>query len=193
MAKRLRHMVHRHLLGLSLAAMVISLAMIAWSVFHLYAAYDYANHRKARTLSLRTDANALLLNATLYAERGQSDKALSAYAQLAAQGDEAFSKVAYFNSGNLYLMQAIQLLEQETLMGWDGAGPLLALAKTSYQRALNIDPSWSEAKYNFELALRLSPANHGRKGPHEYEREDQQEDERPSGWPSIPGSPHGMP
>ncbi|MFA6179645.1 MAG: hypothetical protein WC696_08555 [Candidatus Methylopumilus sp.] len=193
MAQPLKFILRRQLFNISLALAAMSIATIVWSTGKLYQAHDYNRHLTANTLSQQDSPDALLLNATIYERRGQNNKALTTYALLAAEGDDYFARAAYFNSGNIYLKQATETLERETLMGWDNAGPLLALAKSSYQRALNIDPSWSEAKYNFELALRLSPANHGRKGPSEYERDEEQIDERPSGWPSIPGSPRGMP
>jgi len=193
MAQQLGIFIRQHLFKASLMVTLVSVTAIVWSSIGLYQALDYNKHLANKSISRQTNHYALLLNASLYNDHGQDNKSLSTYAQLAAKGDANFAKIAYFNSGNNYLRQATEMLEKETLMGWDTAGPLLALAKTSYQHALNIDPNWSEAKYNFELALRLSPANHGRKGPQSYERDVDRPEERPSGWPSIPGTPRGMP
>ncbi|BCM24513.1 hypothetical protein [Methyloradius palustris] len=193
MAQHLSTFIRKHLFKASLIVTLVSVTAIVWSSIGLYQSLDYNKHLAKKSMSRQTNNYALLLNASLYNDHGQDNKSLSTYAQLAAKGDTKFAKIAYFNSGNNYLRQATEMLEKETLMGWDTAGPLLALAKTSYQHALNIDPTWSEAKYNFELALRLSPANHGRKGPHSYERDVDRPEERPSGWPSIPGTPRGMP
>jgi|SRR5450830_480311 len=193
MAQYLSIFIRKHLFKASLILTLLSVTAIVWSSIALYQAVDYNRHLSNQSMSQQTNPYALLLNAWLYNAHGQDNKALSSYAQLAARGNPKFAKIAYFNSGNNYLIQATDMLEKETLMGWDTAGPLLALAKTSYQRALNIDPDWPEAKYNFELALRLSPANHGRKTPQTYERDVDKPEERPSGWPSIPGTPRGMP
>lgn len=186
-------LVRRQLYKLSLLVMLVSIGAIVWSADKLYQAHQYNQHLASKKIINQVTPQALLLNASIYTAHGLDDKALATYAQLAARGDAKLAAVAYFNSGNSYLKQATDVLERETLMGWDTAGPLLALAKNSYRHALNLDSSWSEAKYNFELALRLSPANHGRKGPQEYEREEDKVEDRPSGWPAIPGSPRGMP
>jgi len=193
MAQQLKIFIVRQLLWISVLIFLISMLALVWSAIGIYQAYDYNRHLLNQSISQQNSRHALLLNAAIYSNRGQDTEALNTYAQLVAKGDPEFAKAAWFNSGNHYLRKATEILEQETLMGWDGAGPLLALAKNSYQRALNIDPKWSEAKYNFELALRLSPANHGRKGRVEYERDEDKVDKQPDGWPSIPGSPRGMP
>jgi len=138
---------------------------------------------------------ALFANAVFYDQQHKSDLALTQYAALISQlpDDNPLRKQAYFNSGNVYLRTAIRLLEQRGLPAWDEAGPLVALAKESYQKALRIDPYWSEAKYNYHLALRLAPTTHGMSGPQQYEDEQIKAEEQPSGWPAMPGNPRGMP
>ena len=192
MAQPLKNLIRMQLYRVSILGLITSIVAIVWSADRIYQASKYNQHLTSKTLSNQTTAEALLLNASIYTARGQNEKALANYAKLAAIGDAKQAAVAHFNSGNSYLKQATDALEKETLME-DTAGPLLALAKNSYRNALNFDPSWSEAKYNFELALRLSPATHGRKGPQEYEREEDKVEDRPTGWPAIPGSPRGMP
>ena len=51
--------------------------------------------------------------------------------------------------------------------------------------------AWHEAKYNYELALRLSPLfelKHSKQEPDESD-----DAETVDGWASIPGFPRGMP
>ncbi len=192
MAHSLNRIFGRYFFNFSLGLAPLALACAGWSMLQIYQLHDYNQHLAHHKLSHLHNNHALLLNAYIYANKGQTQKALASYAQLSTQA-QPYAKAAYFNSGNLYLQQATELLQAETLMAWDEAGPLLALAKNSYQHALTLQSDWSEAKYNFELALRLSPANHGRKGPQEYEREEDKAEEKPSGWPSIPGTPRGMP
>ncbi len=138
---------------------------------------------------------ALFANAVFYDNQLKSDLALAQYAALISQvtDDNPLRKQAYFNSGNVYLRTAIRLLEQRGLPAWDEAGPLVALAKESYQKALRIKPDWSEVKYNYHLALRLAPTTHGMSGPQQYEDEQIKAEEQPSGWPAMPGNPRGMP
>jgi len=50
------------------------------------------------------------------------------------------------------------------------------------------------AKYNYELALRIAPtieSKHSRQTPEDEELKDQES--APEGWPAIPGFPRGMP
>jgi|GEM_PF-409428 len=138
---------------------------------------------------------ALFANAVFYDHQRKPEQALAQYAAVISQvpDDQPLRKQAYFNSGNVYLRTAIGLLEQQGLPAWDEAGPLVALAKESYQKALRIDPYWSEAKYNYHLALRLAPTTHGMSGPQQYEDEQIKAEEQPSGWPAMPGNPRGMP
>jgi mxaK protein len=138
---------------------------------------------------------ALFANAVLYDNQLKPELALAQYAALISlvADDNPLRKQAYFNSGNVYLRTAIRLLEQRGLPAWDEAGPLVALAKESYQKALRIEPDWSEVKYNYHLALRLAPTTHGMSGPQQYEDEQIKAEEQPSGWPAMPGNPRGMP
>lgn len=138
---------------------------------------------------------ALFANAVFYDNQLKPEQALAQYAALVAKvsADDPLRKQAYFNSGNIYMRTATRLLEQRGLPAWDEAGPLVALAKESYQKALRLEPDWSEVKYNYHLALRLAPTTHGMSGPQQYEDEQIKAEEEPSGWPAMPGNPRGMP
>ncbi len=118
-------------------------------------------------------------------------QSLGLYAEALSRGSNRVRKSSYFNSGNLYLSKANQLLEDRGLDAFNQVGPLLALAKESYREAMRLDPAWHEAKYNYELALRLSPLfalKHSNKEPDESD-----DAETVDGWASIPGFPRGMP
>jgi len=180
---------------------LLSIGLVIWSSIQLYRTHVYHQHIRNKTLNQHTflssneTAHALFANAIRFAYRGEMDKALSHYAKVVAvtRVDSPLHKAAYFNSGNLYLRIATDKLEKEGLPAWDVAGPLVALAKESYQKALRIDPLWSEAKYNYQLALRLAPTTHGMRGPQQYEDDNIKQEEKPSGWPAMPGNPRGMP
>lgn len=179
---------------------LLSLALVSLGVVKLWQAQIYQSHLEHKTINQSSFLNAhqlpetIFANAVRYALRGQSDKALSTYALAAARTSDAqIKQAAYFNAGNLYLRLATDKLEKEGLPGWDAAGPLVALAKESYQKALRLNPRWSEAKYNYQLALRLAPTTHGMQGPQQYEDENIKQEEKPSGWPAMPGNPRGMP
>lgn len=187
MARRMK--VYPWMLGILLA----SLAALVWAATQLYLAHAYQQQLARHALGERQSAYVLFANAHAYARRGQADKALAAYAVVAALPDATLRKAAHFNSGNLYLAHATRLLEEQGLAAWDEAGPLVALAKESYQKALRLHPAWSEAKYNYQLALRLAPSTYGVQGPQRYEDDNIRQDEDPTGWPAMPGNPRGMP
>ncbi|MCB5183672.1 hypothetical protein LG201_00435 [Methylobacillus gramineus] len=190
MARRLR------LFPWMLLLSVLSLAVLVWSGVELYKAHIYNRTLAADEMQAGKSAKELFANAWRLANKGQTDKALELYVEAAAKGDDALRKAAYFNSGNLYLSQSVEILEGEGYVAWDKVGPLMSLCKENYSKALLIDPEWIDAKYNLELALRLSPSFAGVKTPNRYNEDDDDIDEaekRPDGWPSIPGFPRGMP
>lgn len=181
--------------------MLVSLVMLARQLVEIYQAHVYrqslAPHVLIQNTFLGTNQTpqALFANAVFYDNQLKPEQALAQFAALISKVSEAdpMRKQAYFNSGNIYMRTATRLLEQRGLPAWDEAGPLVALAKESYQKALRIDPDWSEAKYNYHLALRLSPTTHGMSGPQQYEDEQIKAEQEPSGWPAMPGNPRGMP
>lgn len=181
--------------------MLVSLVMSARQLVEIYQAHVYRQSLAPHVLIQNTllGANqtpqALFANAVFYDNQLKPEQALAQFAALISKVSEAdpLRKQAYFNSGNIYMRTATRLLEQRGLPAWDEAGPLVALAKESYQKALRIDPDWSEAKYNYHLALRLSPTTHGMSGPQQYEDEQIKAEQEPSGWPAMPGNPRGMP
>lgn len=170
-----------------------SFMLVIWACSHLYLAHEYHEQLARGILGQRSSAHVLFANAYLHRRRGEDDKALTAYAAVTAQEIPQLRQAAYFNSGNLYLASATRLLEERGLSAWDEAGPLVALAKESYQKALRLQPGWPEAKYNYQLALRLAPSTYGMQGPQRYEDDNIRQDEDPTGWPAMPGNPRGMP
>jgi mxaK protein len=181
--------------------LLLALFMVINQAVEIYQADVYRSSMQPHELITNTvlGANqtpqALFANAVFYDDQLKSEQALSQYAALLSKVSEndALRKQAYYNSGNIYMRTATRLLEQRGLPAWDEAGPMVALAKESYQKALRIQPDWSDAKYNYHLALRLSPTTHGMSGPQQYEDEQIKAEEQPSGWPAMPGNPRGMP
>lgn len=191
----------RRMLPWALMLTALATAMVVNQLISIYqgqvyrAALDSHHLIKNSLLGADQTPQALFANAVYYDDQLKYEQALSHYALLAGKvgADDPLRKQAYFNSGNIYLRTAIRMLEQRGLPAWDEAGPLVALAKESYQKALRIQPDWSEAKYNYHLALRLAPTTHGMSGPHQYEDEQIKNEEQASGWPAMPGNPRGMP
>jgi len=175
------------------AILVVSVAVLVWACNRFYLAHEHHRQLVEKTIVKGQNAYALFGNAYHLGARGRGDEALAAYAAVMAQDNDDLRKMASFNSGNLYLARATELLETQGLSAWDTAGPLVAMAKESYQKALRIQPDWSEAKYNYHLALRLAPSTYAMRGPQQYEDEDIKQKEDSAGWPAMPGNPRGMP
>src|SRR5690554_127169 len=135
----------------------ISLALSVWLTFRLYEDIRYNARLEANTPHNERNAEALFADAFLLARQGSIQQSLELYAEALSNGTDHIRKSSYFNSGNLYLSKANQLLEEQGVEAYDQVSPLLALAKESYREALRLEPTWQEAKYNYELALRLSP------------------------------------
>lgn len=180
---------------------LVAVVMLVKQLIEVYQASVYRSSLVPHVLIEQTllGANqtpqALFANAVFYDNQLKPEQALAQYAALVSKvsADAPLRKQAYFNSGNIYMRTATRLLEQRGLPAWDEAGPLVALAKESYQKALRLEPDWSEVKYNYHLALRLAPTTHGMSGPQQYEDEQIKAEEEPSGWPAMPGNPRGMP
>ena len=190
MARRLR------LFPWMLLLLVLGGASMVWSGVDLYRTHVYNHKLEAGQPQGGKSARELFADAWMLANQGLIDKALELYVEAAGKGDDEVRKAAYFNSGNLYLKQSVDILESEGYVSWDKVGPLMSLCKENYSKALLIAPHWVEAKYNLELALRLSPSFAGVKTPNRYNEDDdevKEDEKRPDGWPSIPGFPRGMP
>lgn len=168
-----------------------SLVASVWLIVSLYQAGVYNANVEARSLHGSRAADALFANAFYQARHGDMQQSLALYAEALSRGSHTVRKSSYFNSGNLYLARANHLLEEQGLDAFDQITPLLALARESYREAMRLDPAWYEAKYNYELALRLSPLfelKHSKSAQDEPEQA-----ETVDGWSSIPGFPRGMP
>lgn len=197
---KLASVMRRGILWAGLIVLIATLMLIR-QLIEMYQAQVYRSSLEPQVLirqslfSANQTPQALFANAVFYDNQLKPEQALAQYAALVSKvgEDDPLRKQAYFNAGNLYMRTATRLLEQRGLPAWDEAGPLVALAKESYQKALRIQPDWSEAKYNYHLALRLSPTSHGMSGPQQYEDDQIKAEEQPSGWPAMPGNPRGMP
>lgn len=88
------------------------------------------------------------------AQRGELRSALAAYQAVVSSDAPALRLEALYNSGNLYLREALRLRAEAAELQ---AVPLLELAKRSYREALREAPQLWDARYNLERALRLAP------------------------------------
>ncbi|MDD2833151.1 MAG: hypothetical protein PHD12_03965 [Methylotenera sp.] len=174
--------------------LVASMIVMVISARSLYLANRYNNNLNSNQLHNTVTHDAVFADAYLLKQKSNGQKSLALYASITNSKDTYIGQSAHYNTANIYLSQATKLLENHGLEAWDKAMPLLSLAKESYREALRLKPDWMDAKYNYELALRLSPIfeSQGRKAAKEDE-EEKDAGVPPDGWPSIPGFPRGMP
>ena len=97
---------------------------------------------------------AVFAQAYLHMLKGHHDEAIALYKRVEGSSSEALSLAAKYNRGNRYLMQAMELDDDDAKqIGL----PLVEMAKDTYRAVLHTDPSAWDAKYNLERALRLVP------------------------------------
>lgn len=172
---------------------MFSLIALVWSGNALYQARIYNAQLAGNALQNNPAQDAVFADAAYWVKHKNPEKALALYALAASGKDSAIRKAAHFNMANIYLRQANKLLLETGLDEWDKVTPLLAIAKESYRDALRLDPHWIEAKYNYELALRLAPVIESSKSRRLEEDAEITQETPPEGWPAIPGFPRGMP
>ncbi len=123
-------------------------------------------------------AHGQLANAYALHRTGQLDQAVKLYAQVAEAADGTLEPVIMFNLATLYLERAMA----SARYGRDVSLPLIELAKESLRQLLRMDSSDWDAKYNLELAIRMSP---------EPEDEVVEETVTPERTPRAPRAPLG--
>jgi mxaK protein len=90
-----------------------------------------------------------------------------------------------YNHANVFVERAIARIERGDL---DGAIPLINLAKDGYRRALRLDPTNFDLKYNFDVAMRLVRDF----PPGGADGEDETATPKKL-WTDLPGVPKGLP
>ncbi|HPH06906.1 MAG TPA: hypothetical protein PL131_13630 [Methylotenera sp.] len=193
MAHRLKYLALKWLPWMILL-WIASLTILVWSGYTLIQANTYNKNLSHQKLQNNAAPDAVFADASYWVKHKDTEKALKLYALATSSKDINIRKVAHYNMANVYLRQANQTLSDKGLEEWDKVTPLLAIAKESYREALRLDPHWMEAKYNYELVLRLAPIIESSKSSRQEENDEEITQETPpEGWPAIPGFPRGMP
>lgn len=167
------------IVGVALA--LISGSMALYDAYQLYDASDFNadldNGRYTRA-GEHPSLNGKLAHAYSLHSRGRMDEAVKLYAQIEETAGGPLRQVVMFNLATLYLQRAIATAQQ----GRDVSLPLIELAKESYRQLLRVNSDDWDAKYNLELAIRLSP-----------EPDDEQVEETitPERTPRAPRAPLG--
>lgn len=98
---------------------------------------------------------------------------------------EPLSRLLY-NHANWRVRAAMSAIEGGAL---DKAIPLTKLAKDDYRRALSLKADFWDAKFNFDVAMRLVRDLPG----YEQEGEEAPPDAKTRLWTDLPGVPRGLP
>lgn len=120
------------------------------------------------------------------AELSLFDEAVETYSATERFANNQQRQQIFYNLGNLYLRQAIGMAESLSV---DRATAMADVAKDFYRSALEQNPDFWLAKYNYEAAQRLSrdlPLGEAR-----VLEESQEESEEL--WSAMPGFPVGLP
>ena len=144
--------------------------------------------RAGHDTPVATDAKPELLLARIefLAQRDEIDGARVLVDALDRGGREDLSATGRYTLANALLRRAFDLIERGDL---DGAGPFVNLSKREYRRALQLAPSYWDAKFNFDVASRLV-----RDYPSfEQENGDELQAEPKKLWTDVPGVPKGLP
>jgi mxaK protein len=128
----------------------------------------------------------VLARVEFMAKRGDVDSARTLVVALDQPGREELAAKGRYALGNALLRRAFELIERGDL---EGAGPFVNLSKREYRRALQLEPSYWDAKFNFDVATRLI-----RDYPNfQMESGDELEAEPKKLWTDVPGVPKGLP
>lgn len=152
-------MTHRRRRLLAILASILTLALAYDGYRWLRAEHANDAIRAGAATQLEEDTRAEVVFAQAYAlaAKGDEQRALTFYRQVAASATEDIGEAALYNSGNLYLRQTLALRAGGAEGAETQAMPLLELAKQSYRDLLRRNPAHWDAKYNLERALRLAP------------------------------------
>ena len=163
-----------------------ALALIAGSVmvYQGYRAYDAGRFNRDLAAAIYSRAgnhpslNGQFARAYSLQRSGQFEEAIKGYAQVEAAADDGLKRLVLFNLATLYLERAIGSVGD----GRDVSLPLIELAKETFRQLLRHESGDWDAKYNLELAIRLSP---------EPEDEEVEETITPERTPRAPRAPLG--
>lgn len=150
-------MVWRHGDRLIGALLLVLSAVVLWDGFHLWrdTRVNRALERAAAGEPVQLDHPRLrFARAFALQQDGAFEEALEAYARIGAGDDAALQRDVDYNLANLYFRRALRFRDTGAD---DLAFPLIELAKETYRELLRAEGHHWPAKYNLELALRISP------------------------------------
>lgn len=182
----------RWLPRLCLLAAALALALAAGRAVDAWQAAQANRQIGAGTAKPGAPAAVWFAHAIALERQGRFDEALDAYAEAQRFGGERLRQAVQVNSANLYLRRGIAVARDQGQS--ERAMALLQLAKSGYRQALRSQPDDWNARYNFELALRILPdleLRHWRQSGDETAQEPPPLKDK-AAWSEISGAPRGM-
>jgi mxaK protein len=123
---------------------------------------------------------------TFLLKRGRFEEAQPLLDEAELRADAPTRVRMLYNMANTRMRVAVSAIEKGN---FDKAIPLVSLAKSEYRSALRLEPGNWDAKYNFDVAMRLV-----RDLPQGVGEEEQKPLETPEKlWTDLPGVPKGLP
>jgi len=137
-------------------------------------------------VAMESDPRLLLARAHFLLVRDRIDEARPLVDHIVEAGEKNTAAAALYDLANARLRLALDHLEWNEI---DPAVPQVRLAKDAYRRALGFDPDCWNAKYNYDVAMRLV-----RDFPQiETVPEDPPPNAKKRPWTDLPGLPQGLP
>jgi mxaK protein len=123
---------------------------------------------------------------TFLLKRGRFEEAQPLLDEAELRADAPTRVRMLYNMANTRMRVAVSAIEKGN---FDKAIPLVSLAKSEYRSALRLEPGNWDAKYNFDVAMRLV-----RDLPQGVGEDEQKPLETPEKlWTDLPGVPKGLP
>lgn len=133
-----------------------------------------------------TDAALIAAYANRLAAQGQWQQAVQAYNQILPKSRGKLKSLLHYNLGTLYLQEAAQRWHKLGVWDYSRVVTLLGLAREHLRKAVRLNPTDPNARYNLEYALRIQPPPRERQ-PSKWRGHKQ------SVFATLPGIPKGGP
>ena len=148
----LRYLAHWGLLT-TVAVTTVAAGMTAWKLSQTNKVNSFISHPAEDEGGVIPEhEKAQFAQAYYDAQNGQTEQALTRLTQTVSSDDPALEAATYYNRANIHLREAVSLPPEDT-----GKVALIGLAKQDYRKALLVDPSLWDARFNLEYSLLMSP------------------------------------
>ena len=143
----------------AIAALLV-MPYIIWNLLKLETARNLnfdIDHPETIAVIETTPPELLFAKAHWQLEEDNPLEAIRLYGAIQSKGDDAFRMRVHYNLGTLYLREAFKLWKTFGLNEYIRINTLLEAAKDNLRVALQMDPDLEAARYNLDLAYRITP------------------------------------